>query len=280
MESNKELPDLTIDQFRLFADIILRKANITLKENKITLLTNRLRKRLRVLNLNDFDEYYRIIGGPNSQNELRYFLEVITTNETYFWRTIQNFELLKKHIVPTLLKTFKNESLNFWSAGCSTGEEPYNMAIELIEAMKKAGFFDFIIRATDISHRVIDIAIEGQYSGRKIEKVPKAILRRYFSEETDKKGVYTVRPDIKKKIEFMVSNLFEPAADSFHCIFCRNVMIYFSRKAQEKLSQIFYKNLKPGGFLIIGHSESLQMLDTQFQTVSFDNGTIYHKPLS
>lgn len=271
------IPDLTIGQFTKFAVLIKKAANITLSETKITMLSNRLRKRLRVLNLNDFDEYYALLTGPDGDKEMVFFLEVITTNESYFWRTIKNFDILKENILPVLLKEFSGETLKFWSAGCSTGEEPYNIAMELTESMKTHGVFNFEILATDISKRVIEFAQIGSYTGRKLEKVPPAILTRYFVRSQDEPDQYTVRPDIKKRVTFRVSNLFEDLPENRHCIFCRNVMIYFSRDVQEVLVQRFYKALKPGGFLVIGHSESLQLMKSDFKPVSFENGIVYRK---
>ena len=280
MKLFQEIPDLTPEQFRRFAELIHQKASINLKENKITLLSNRLRKRLRALDMDDFNAYYQLLtNSPASKEEMGYFLEVVTTNESYFWRTTQNFELLKENILPELLRTFRDETLNFWSAGCSTGEEPYNLAMELVEGMKKSGFFFYKILATDISQRVIDFAQAGRYSGRKIEKIPAVYLHRYFHRVEDKEGYHVVRPDIKQKVDFQLGYLFESKYPPQHCIFCRNVMIYFTREDQQRLANRLYDTLKPGGFLIIGHSESLHMMDTPFKARHFEKGVVYQKTL-
>ena len=276
MKSYNEIPDLTAEQFTRFAQLIHERASITLKENKITLLSNRLRKRLRALDLLDFDEYYNILNNDSS-SEMTLFLEVVTTNESYFWRTTQNFELLKDTLLPDLLKRYPGRRLKFWSAACSTGEEPYNLAIELIEGMKKTGVFDFNILGTDISKRVIDFAREGVYEGRKIEKIPPPILRRFFRPWQDQEGSYVVRQDIKDRIEFRVANLFDWSPPLVHCIFCRNAMIYFNREDQSVLSNRFFDALQPGGYLILGHSESLHALDTPFEARYFENGVVYQK---
>lgn len=274
----QDIPDLTPEQFQKFAQLIHKEAFINLKETKITLLSNRLRKRLRALSLKTFDEYYDYLIR-NRSTELKFFLEVVTTNESYFFRTTQNFDLLKESLLPDLLKSFPGETLMFWSAGCSTGEEPYNLAIELNEAIKVSGIFPFHIIASDISQRVVDFARQGKYNGRKIEKIPHPILSRYFRKE-DEEGNYVVREDIKQKIEFRLENLFTSSISNMHCIFCRNVMIYFSREDQEALANRFFRALKPGGYLIIGHSESLHMMNTPFESVHYQNGVAYHKPKS
>jgi len=268
--------ELTADEFQRFADFAYIQASISIKPTKVTLLSNRLRKRVQALELSSFAEYYDYLMN-NGKEEISRFLEVITTNETYFWRTVQNYELIKNYMVPELLRQ-SHPPLKFWSAGCSTGEEPYNLAMELTESMKQHGVFPFEIDASDISERVVHVAREGRYNGRKIEKVPPLQLRRYFREEPDRPGYFRVRDDIKDKVNFRVENLFSvrrPAA--YDCILCRNVMIYFQRLDQEVLIQAFYQNLKPGGFLIIGHSESLHLMRHSFEYISYPEGVVYRK---
>ncbi|MCB1309850.1 MAG: hypothetical protein KDK30_16785 [Leptospiraceae bacterium] len=272
-----EIGDLTPGQFHRFAQFIYARSNINLKEQKITLLSNRLRKRLMALNLKSFDEYFDLISGPGGKQELVHFLEVVTTNETYFWRTTANFTMLREEILPDLLRRFPGQKLQFWSAGCSTGEEPYNIAIELVEGMKRTGVFDFQIVATDLSARVLDFAREARYAGRKIDKIPEPVLRRYFRPDTEKAGYYRVRDDIRERVEFRLENLFETNRSGLHCIICRNVMIYFRREDQEVLVNRFYRALRPGGYLIVGHSESLHMLKTQFKPRNMKNGVSYFR---
>ncbi len=216
--------------------------------------------------------------NPDAGTEMVHFLEAVTTNESYFWRTTNNYDLLKETLLPDLLTRFKGAELKFWSAGCSTGEEPYNLAIELTEAMKNHGVFRFRIFASDISARVVDFAKAGRYSGRKIEKIPPVILNRYFAQVPDNSEEYEVRKDIKEKINFRKENLFKSELTGLHMIFCRNVMIYFSREDQERLVNHFFKQLIPGGFLIVGHSESLHMMNTGFRSVHFPKGVAYQKP--
>lgn len=273
-----EIPDLSLEQFRRFAALIHDLAGINLNDRKVTLLSNRLRRRLRALNLDSFDQYYTLIAEAKDSAELPRFLEAVTTNETYFWRTTQNFELLREELLPDLLRRFPGQKLRFWSAGSSSGEEAYNMAIELVEGMKKNGVFDFSIEGTDISERVVQFAREAIYSGRRIEKVPPVILQRYFRPDADHPGAHRVRPDIQARVQFRVENLFASTVRQVHCIFCRNVMIYFRREEQENLVERFYNALLPGGYMIIGHSESLFNMHTRFRTVSMAHGLAYQRP--
>lgn len=277
MTSYSEIPDLNMDQFQRFAKLIHEKAHIHLKEHKVTLLSNRLRKRLRALQLDSYDEYFRYISDEETaQKEMVHFLEAVTTNESYFWRTTQNFEALKKHVLPELIRNFRGQKIKFWSAGCSTGEEPYNLAMEIVESMKSLGHFEWELLGSDISNRVVEFARQGIYSGRKIEKIPENILRRYFKKLEDQ-DAYQVRDDLREKIQFSVENLFQAKHHGLHCIFCRNVMIYFNREDQQTLVNRFYDMLVPGGFLFIGHAESLQMLDTKFITRPTEEGVLYQR---
>ncbi len=276
----RDIPDMTIEQFEKFSKYILEVAGIYLKEHKITLLSNRIRKRLRELKIYDYDQYYEYLTNSNhSNNELIHFLEVITTNESYFWRTTQNFEAYKNIVLPDILKLYRNREIKIWSAGCSTGEEPYNIVIESIESMKTLGFFPFIVIATDISNRVIEIAKQGCYSGRKIERIPEHILRRYFRQSKEDPKIFCIREDIKSKVHFKVENLFTSTVRNIHVIFCRNVLIYFQKKEQEILANMFYDSLLPNGYLFIGHAESLQMFNTQFKILHTEFGTIYKKEI-
>lgn len=275
-----DIPDMTEEQFQKFSKYILEVAGIYLKQHKITLLSNRIRKRLRELKIYDYDQYYDYLTKSEySQKELIHFLEVVTTNESYFWRTTQNFEAYKKIVLPDILKNYRGTEIKIWSAGCSTGEEPYNIVIESIEAMKEVGFYQFYVIATDISNRVIEIAKQGCYSGRKIERIPENILKRYFRQDPKDPQIYCVREDIKSKVQFKVENLFSSTVKNINVVFCRNVMIYFQKKEQEFLAKMFYNSLLPGGYLFIGHAESLQMLNTEFKILHTDYGTIYKKEL-
>ncbi|MFN3605467.1 MAG: CheR family methyltransferase [Leptonema sp. (in: bacteria)] len=275
-----DIPDMTQEQFKKFSEFIYKEAGIYLKDYKITLLSNRIRRRLRELKIYDYDQYYDFLTkSEHSNTELIHFLEVVTTNESYFWRTTQNFEAYKKIILPDILKNYRNKEIRIWSAGCSTGEEPYNIAIETIESMKDLGFFPFHIFATDISNRVIEIAKQGCYTGRKIERIPENILKRYFRQSKEDPKIFCIRDDIKSKIDFKVENLFTTSIKNVHVIFCRNVLIYFQKKEQEFLAKIFYQTLLPNGYLIVGHAENLQILNTNFKTLHTEYGFIYKKEL-
>ncbi|MCB1326531.1 MAG: protein-glutamate O-methyltransferase CheR [Spirochaetales bacterium] len=271
-----DIGDLNPAQFERFARVIHEATGIHLKPQKITLLSNRLRKRMRALGLSDFDRYYERVE-QDQEGERGAFIAVVTTNETYFWRTTANFELLRNDLLPGLLERFPGVTLRFWSAGCSTGEEPYNMAMELTEAMKTTGPFDFEIVASDISRSVLDFAETAVYHGRRIERVPPLMLRRYFRPVPEEPEKYRVREDIQRRVRFEQENLFESKARDFHVVFCRNVMIYFTRNDQARLLEVLWSALVRGGYLIVGHSESLHSYDTPFVARKFDRGIAYQR---
>jgi chemotaxis protein methyltransferase CheR len=250
----KPLTDRTFQRFR---ELIYRETGIHMRENKQILVSNRLRKRVLALGFQSYDEYYRFLTGTTAgAGELPHFINAISTNETYFYRGDNHFEILKNDILPVLFK--KRDRIRVWSAGCSTGEEPYTICIILFET---AGIFwngEIEILATDINTEVVEQARRGLYSGRSLQYLPPEHLKRYFSRQ-DGHG-YRIRDEIRTKVRFGVHNLLKdeiPGTD-FDLIFCRNVMIYFDKKTQKWLvDNSFARALSPEGYLFIGHSESL-----------------------
>ncbi len=259
---------LNEEEFKKFAKLIYEESGIFLKDSKITLLSNRLRKRLQALNISEFSAYYdhlQTLNGDAKKREYELLLDVVSTNETYFFRNERHFEALSKHCLQELAKTKKNKKLRIWSAACSTGEEPYTIAICVLENMNLFQGWDIEIVATDIALSVLDFARTGEYSGRRIEKVPPEFLKKYFDPKKGDEGVYTVKNELKKLTKFSYLNFFK---DSFpkdiDIIFCRNVMIYFDKEHQQRLVADFSKIINEGGFLFIGHSETLHSISDDF----------------
>ncbi len=268
---------LTEDEFRNFARLIYEESGIFLKDAKITLLSNRLRKRLKALNLDEFAQYYDYITSLNDKTkELEALLDVVSTNETYFFRNERQFEALSKYCFPDIVKKKQKKRLRIWSAGCSTGEEPYTIAICVRENMHLFPDWDIQIVATDIAPSVLEFAREGHYSGRRIEKVSAPLLKKYFTQNRDNPEVYTVNDNLKNLVSFSYINLFKSKfPDDLDIIFCRNVMIYFDRQHQKELVGNFYKVLNPGGYLFIGHSETLHSLSEDFSYMKILDSPVY-----
>lgn len=269
---------LTDEEFQKFAKLIHDESGIFLKPTKITLLSNRLRKRLQALKLSNFTEYYNyIVGKKDKTEEIEALLDVVSTNETYFFRNERHFNAFLNKILPDIARLKKNKSLRIWSAGCSTGEEPYTISICLNENSALFTGWNIEILATDIAFSVLDFAKEGKYSGRRIEKVPPKLMDKYFTKVPNAQGVYEVKQSLRRYIKFGQLNLFkDPFPKDIDIIFCRNVMIYFDREHQRKLVADFYKSIsKDNGYFFIGHSETLHSISEDFAYIKILDAPVY-----
>lgn len=259
---------LTEEEFSKFSKLIYDESGIYLKDTKITLLSNRLRKRLVALNIPEFSDYYKYINSlPQREKVIEYekMLDVVSTNETYFFRNERHFDAMVQECLPEIAKIKKEKKLRIWSAACSTGEEPYTIAICVKENMHLFPGWDIEILATDIAQSVLEYAHVGEYSGRRIEKVPPEILKKYFTEKKDEPGVFLIREDVKKLVRFYYHNFFKSQfPGDIDIIFCRNVMIYFDKKHQVDLVAKFYQSILDHGYLFIGHSETLHSISEDF----------------
>jgi chemotaxis protein methyltransferase CheR len=256
---------LSEETFNLFRKLIYEKTNISMREGKQILVSNRLRKRLQALRLKGYDEYLRYLTeGREGKAELANFIDAVSTNETYFYREANHLAALRETILPQLFAGKRR--LRIWSAGCSTGEEPYTLRIVIEEGKGSLWDGEAEIIATDISREVIRKAQDGVYGPRSLRLVPPVVLQRYFLPLPG--GSYRIEDRLREKVEFRVHNLLKesPPARSIDVIFCRNVMIYFDKETQRRLvDDYFAEALDPGGFLCIGHSESLSGTSTRFR---------------
>lgn len=249
--------------FERYSRLVYQECGINLHSGKKELLQARLNKRLRATGIASYREYYDYITSPHNNGEIVHFLDCISTNLTYFFREPKHFEFLDRIALPELiLNKTKEHSLRIriWSAGCSTGEEPYSLAMSVLAHLNDPGKWDFKILATDISTRVLQVGIKGVYPKAKVEKVPKDLLRAYFRKQSQQDGDgFVASPLLKDSITFRRLNLQEayPFSGPFDFIFCRNVMIYFDKETQQHLVQKMANYLSPGGYMMVGHSESL-----------------------
>ena len=267
--NNYELKNSDFEKIR---KIIYEQCGINLHEGKKELVKARLGKRLRDGNYNSFADYCSYVTTAEGTDELVAMIDSISTNLTSFFREESHFARLRL-IVSAILE--KNDTRGFkdrfkiWSAGCSTGEEPYTLAITVREAVGQRPF-DFTILATDISTKVLRIAEGGIYSQEKIKNIATPILKKYFQIGTDhSEGHYRIKTEIKNVIDFQRFNLMHkfPAQSQLDIIFCRNVMIYFDKQTQGVLVNKFYDSLNKGGYFFVGHSESLTGLNHQFKYI-------------
>ncbi|MCB0317544.1 MAG: protein-glutamate O-methyltransferase CheR [Bdellovibrionales bacterium] len=252
--------------FEYFRDLIYRESGITLSDQKRVLLANRIQKRLRKLNLQSDTEYLKIIELDVEGEELVHLIDAISTNHTFFFREIEHFKLIEK--VFTEWKQAKKRKARIWCAASSSGEEPYSIAMIANEKLDLQ-VTDFKMLATDICTTVLRKAIQGNYRPSQLKDVPPELIRKYFHRiEIDEEDAVQVSSALKKLILYKKLNLTKapyPIKGPFDIIFCRNVMIYFDNDLRTKLVDRFYNLLSPGGYLIVGHSESLSSIPHKFK---------------
>ena len=271
---------LSARDYELFRGLIYEKSGINLGPKKQQLLRARLGKRLRGSQFSSFREYYEHVRRDASGAELCVLIDAISTNTTHLFREKQHFDFLTRTL-RGLLEDRRwratNHNLRIWSAGCSTGDEPYSLAMTVDHALAHSGL-DWKILATDISTRVLERARRGLYELTRLGTVPADFRLRYFVPADGCDGTHMqVSPTLRKQITFAHFNLMTerfPFRHGFHCIFCRNVMIYFDRPTQEKLVARFAAQLRAAGYLVIGHSESLNSIRHSLEYVQ---PTIYRK---
>lgn len=251
--------DISDNNFRRFSKLIHDSCGINLHDGKKELVRARLGKRMREIGCTSFNKYFRLIKNDQSGAELIKLLDAISTNMTSFFREEKHFQFLQEKVFPTYEKNNRT-SLRFWSAGCSSGEEPYSLAIWLREHVREPVVADAKIIATDISTKVLDKASLGVYPAKTVEKIPSYQLRKYFQRGFNSQaGNYRVKQEIKDLVEFRRQNLTAPFNFGFRfdIILCRNVMIYFNRQTRESLIHRATESLREGGYLLVGHAESL-----------------------
>lgn len=265
---------LSDNEFRLFKDLIYEKSGIYFSEINKSILENRLYEVMLKRKFNNVMEFYDLI--IKNDGELRSFLDRVTTNLTKFFRNEPQFDALKNYVFSDLMKKNDNEKIiKIWSAGCSTGEEPYTIAMLAHEYFGKYKDWQVKIIASDISLKSLLIAKEGYYDFNRVKNIPEKYLKTYF----DKIGQgYRIKDFIKKMIYFDYHNLMHKASyKNLDIIFCRNVIIYFDKKGQEFVINKFYNLLKPYGYLFLGHSESLFGMNTKFKFNKIGNAITYLK---
>ncbi len=256
-------------EFKQLSEYIQVNYGIFLKDEKQTLLTGRLSSVLVDKNFNSFAEYFNYIVADKTGEAVITLIDKITTNHTFFMREGDHFEFFKEKVLPLLERKSKTKDLRVWSAGCSSGEEPYTLAMILDEyfGMDKK-WWDTKVLATDISSKVLDIAVQGIYSNDSIAMIPPYWKLKYFEKLGNEKSVLI--PRIRNDVIYRKFNLMDksfPFRKKFHVIFCRNVMIYFDNKTKQELVKKFYDVTEPGGYLFIGHSESLNRNETEYKCI-------------
>ncbi len=262
---NDTVPDMTESTRARISGFIEREFGIKMPPAKKTLLTSRLGKRLRIVKCGDFEEYFNYINSPEGlAHEMFVFADLVSTHETSFFREAQHFEVLYNTVLPGLLenKAGIERPIRIWSAGSSTGEEAYSIALTCEAFGREKGIADikYRITGTDLSSTVLETARRAVYTTTRIKNVPSGYHRFIMMSKDPHAHSIRIIPEIRSKTQFMILNLIAdsyPLEKNFDIIFCRNTLIYFEREVQEKICDRFLHHLSDGGYLFVGHSESL-----------------------
>lgn len=260
---------MTDREFAELAEFIKARAGIHLKAEKRAMMAGRLQQMVQDKGMTSFSEYYSFLRTGGSAAELALLVDKISTNHTFFMRESEHFSYFQHHVLPELMKRTGERDLRVWSAGCSSGEEPYTLSMIIDEAFSGGrNGWDTQLLATDISSAVLETARRGSYAAGAMNGLPDSWRKKYF--EPLAEGRYSVKPHLRSQVLFRRFNLMEerfPFTRRFHAIFCRNVMIYFDHATRYKLVRKFYEWTEPGGYLFIGHSESLDRGLTDYRYI-------------
>ena len=271
---------MTEAEFRMFSELLRRHCGLHFGPESRFILERRVARRLRELELTSFSAYHYLLRRESPGNgEFARLVDELVTNETYFLRERGQLRALFSEILPELRLQRPTSPVSIWSAGCSSGEEPYSIAL----LAREAGFVpgvDLRVYASDISHRMLRKARQGLYRETSFRETDPALRDKYFSE---KDGLWRISDSLKKHVDFIHLNLMDRSKlallGTMDVIFCRNVIIYFDVKSKRRVIQTFFEKLRPGGHLLLGHSESLINLSNAFELRHLKNDLVYRRPL-
>jgi len=274
---------LALKDFAAIRDEVYRKLGLYFEDSKVYFIQKRLEKRMETLEIGSFADYAFLLRfGDKEGTEMQALANLVTTNETYMFREFEQLQAFADHCLPMILKPREqanDRTLRIWSAGCSSGEEPYTLAIILKEVMHDFRSWNITIKATDVDQVRLDMARRAIYEQRSVHEIP----REYFDRHIDRlpSGYFSVKPETAKLVEIEHLNLSDRMAmrgmRQFDFIFCRNVLIYFDDASRKAVVDHFYNALKPGGFIFLGHSESIGRISTAFKLLRVGEHLVYRK---
>lgn len=273
--------DLSSTELYLFQDFLSRESGIHFDQGKSQNLQHALLERMQKLRINSYQGYYDfLLNSHEAQSETDELFSLVTIPETHFFRNPAQFEVLREFVLPEIIsRKDRDKSLRVWSAGCSKGDEPYSLAIAIMEALPDYQSWQMSILATDINRKAISFAQKAVYPEKSIHNLPEGYLERYFKQDGKN---HILNSEVKGLVNFTYHNLAKrpyPLEDA-DIIFCRNVIIYFDLETIKRVIENFYQSLKPGGYLFLGHSESLWQINDKFKTVEFPQTFIYQKAIA
>ena len=276
------MADITIsgDDFQKFREFFYRKTGIQFEESKRYFVDKRLVERIDATKNSSFRSYFTMLRFQASGAELQALINLMTVNETYFFRAEYQFRCLVNSILPEIVARRRDKSpIRIWGIPSSSGEEPYSIAMCLLERWGGINDWDVQIISSDIDTKILEQARAGLYTARSVEHVPKAYLHKYFRQTAEG---YQLNDDMRSAVEFSRVNLQEPAdvrpLRNFDVIFCRNLLIYFDDLSRKQAGETFFDALRPGGFICLGHSESMSRISSLYRIRKFPAAIVYQKP--
>jgi len=268
-------------EFDFIRGLVYERSRINLGTDKRELVSARLGKRLRATCTTTVGDYCKLLQSPQADEELSHLIDVISTNHTFFFREEAHFDFLRSRAVPEMTARAAKERWSrfyLWSAACSSGEEPYSIAMTLADCLPHSPWH---IEGTDISHRILERASNGIYKEETVGRLSPALIKAHFQQGFGPQaGNYRIKPALREHVSFQQLNLLEGEPsfrEPFQVIFCRNVMIYFDRATQEELVARLTRRLVPGGYLLVGHSESLTNIKHGLKSIQ---PAVYQRPLN
>jgi chemotaxis protein methyltransferase CheR len=273
---------LTPELYQRFVDLIYKKTGIWFETTKRYFVDKRLDERIAELGLADYREYYKLLKFSIEQTEMQQLINRLTINETYFFRDFPQLQGFAEDVLLQMVKEkikTGDKRIRLWSAGCSTGEEPYTLAIILLEMLPDPDQWTLEIMASDINTRVLDVARKGFYNSRSIKDVPLEYLKRYFTQRFE---THILNMKIRNMVTFKTINLMEDQEmkiqTNYDLIFCRNVLIYFDTDSRLSVLNRFYQSLRNDGYIYLGHSESVARITDSFKAKRIGSTIAYYKP--
>jgi chemotaxis protein methyltransferase CheR len=274
---------MTNEEYARFCNFFYRKTGIQFVDSKKYYVERRVADRIARTNSESFRDYFTLVRFQMSGQEMQFLVNAMTVNETYFFREDYQFDSLVKGILPEIAKSKSHgRPIRIWSMPCSSGEEPYSIAIKILELWGSSDAWDIEIHASDIDTKILDEARAGVYGERSLSRVPLATRQQYFVRRPD--GNHQICAALRDSIDFSLVNIVDPIQTrrfrNFDVIFCRNLLIYFDDPGRREAAEMFFEALAPGGFLCLGHSESMSRISSIFAPRKFQESIVYQKPFS
>ena len=275
------LPIITDEDFQKFREFFYRKTGIQFDTSKRYFVDKRLQERMEATGNTLFRSYFTMLRFQASGEELQILTNLMTVNETYFFREEYQFKCLVSSILPEVVKRKRDGvPIRIWVIPSSSGEEPYSIAMYLLERWSNINFYDVEMMASDIDTKILEQARRGFYSERSVSQLPLAFLQKYFRRTAEG---YQISDDLRGVVEWSRVNLSEPADTrsfrNFDVIFCRNLLIYFDDISRKSAAETFYDALSPGGYICLGHSESMSRISSLYKVRKFPEAIVYQKPV-